>query len=217
MAAVVYVLSLQYLLFRHCSPISFAELARSLVFAGGIKFGSSQSWSKTFRFGYGSEVRMRWKSWFPSQISSRFLKSCNCQQILAVTWRQKVKNSSLWAESWQSKVCLFSSIAGGFNDSFTPSLYNFLCNPSFAESASRVWNPKPKKKGHSVFLCVVQDELGLHFCCLLRFCWHQILCSLIITSLNAILLDENRMMKKFSNTYQVIHFASIFYLRHDVQ
>jgi hypothetical protein len=46
MAAVVYVLSLQHLLFRHCSPISFAELARSLVFAGGIKFGSSQSWSK---------------------------------------------------------------------------------------------------------------------------------------------------------------------------
>jgi hypothetical protein len=39
-------------------------------------------------------------------------------------------------------------------------------------------------------LCVVQDELGLYFCCLLRFCWHQILCSLIITSLNSILLDE---------------------------
>lgn len=106
---------------------------------------------KPFRFGYGSEVRMRWKSWFPSQISSRFLKSCNCKQILAISRRQKVKNSSLWAESWQSKACLFSSIAGGFNDSFTPSLYNFLCNPSFAESASRVWNPKPKKKGHSVF------------------------------------------------------------------
>ncbi len=77
--------------------------------------------------------------------------------------------------------------------------------------------PSQRRKGTQFFLCVVQDELGLHFCCLLRFCWHQILCSLIITSLNSILLDENHMMKKLSNTYQVIHFASIFYLHHDVQ
>lgn len=215
MAAVVYVLSLQHLLFRHCSPISFAELARSLVFAGGIKFGSSQSWSKLSDLA----VDRKWECDEKAGFLHRFpLVSWNLV-IASKSWprRQKVKNSSLWAESWQSKACLFSSIAGGFSDYFTPSLYNFLCNPSFAESASRVWNPKPKKKGHSVFVCVAQDELGLHFCCLLRFCWHQILCSLIITSLNSILLDENRRMKKFSSTYQVIHFAFIFYLCHDVQ